>query len=83
MRHHEQNMRNGKYVTVFVDHNVFIVTRMDVKVIVKLYCLSDQIQEQTEIRHMTFKKFKTKTFMKFLPQPETLKLDAIYVAIIG
>ena len=37
MKDHEQNMKNDEYDTRFVDHNGKIVTRMDVKDIVRAY----------------------------------------------
>ena len=61
-----------------LNHNGNIVTRMYVKDIVRIYCLNNQSHEETKIRHMTLTQLKTKSFIKFSPQTETLKLDAIY-----
>ena len=55
MRYHEHNMKNGEYDTRFFDHNRNIVTSMDVKDIVRLYCLNNQSHIETKIRLMTLK----------------------------
>ena len=40
MKYYELNMKNNEYDTRFIDHNGMIVTRMDVKSTVRLYCLT-------------------------------------------
>ena len=40
MQYHELNIKNAEYGTRCIDHNGNIVTRMDVKYTVRLYCLT-------------------------------------------
>ena len=79
MQKHEESMKNGMYDTRFIDHNDKIVTRMDVKDSVRLYCLREQSHKESEIEYMTLKQFKANTWPKRLSHlNDTNILDAIY-----
>ena len=55
MKYHEHNMKNDEQDTIFVDHHGNIVTRMDVKYIVRTNCLNDQSHKETKIGYMPLK----------------------------
>ena len=56
------NMKNSENDTKCVDHNGKTVSMINVKDTVRLYQLKEQCHKNTEIRHMTLKQFKAKTF---------------------
>ena len=79
MKYHELNMKNYVYDTRCIYHNGKIVTRMDVKDALRLYCLTEQSQEESQIETITLKQFKGKIFPKHLLYlTDTYKIDAIY-----
>ena len=67
MKYHENNMKNAECDISFIDHNGNIATRMDVKDTVRLYCLTKQSHEESQINFMTLIKRLTFSRIGYYP----------------